>query len=289
MNILFAFVFHGSPDDVSEALSSLVRSIRSHHSVTTLSVSILVLENKYPSYPSSYYFALRNIVEDIDLNVSFIENKGYNAGLNCALNYAQHSDIDLLVAGNPDIIFDLNYFQELLLNINTDYLVSVPNVLNKPFDIPQNPRSLYFSSKLWLQKMNIYMSSYFVSQIYQLLYKLRQYLIASNPTFTSNEAAFECDLVSGVQFIFSIKKLPYDFALDENIFLWGEELSLLITLSKYKSRFNYLSTPKVFHKVSRSVSFLRPLSYFRIQCQSLKYLSNQLRVSPLNTYPEKLP
>jgi GT2 family glycosyltransferase len=277
MKYLFALISHGSTNDLVESLQSLYASI--HNSGTRASAyQVLVVENKLSFYDREQFFGLANTDGSFP-KVIYTSNNGYNAAINVALNYARKFCYDFLIVGNPDVIFEYDYVENLVsCCLRQSFWLAVPNVLNKPGMIKQNPRQICFEYKKWLFKMKLYIASYASFCLVNFWRRIKlKYTCISFFAQNRNDSALSlspvsCDVVSGVQFIFNLQLLPTNFCLDEQIFLWGEELALLFLLRNYNQRPLFLPAPTVIHKVSTAVQLIDSFDYFLIQKQSINRL-----------------
>ena len=285
MTILFAFISHNSFGDLIELVSSLDRTLEDTE-LSPSSISLLLIENSTRRYTDTEFDAIQS--RTISTSIIYIDNQGYNHALNHALHIARNQKFDYLVAGNPDVSFASDYLSHLELCLRSyDFHIAVPNVLNLPLFTPQNPRVVYFNSKAWKRKMALYFSTPIFFQLLKIFSHLKSF-ISLLRTFYNNSfnrllfvdhpvesTSYFIDVPCGVQFIFDISRLPSDFLLDENLFLWGEELMLYLNLKKLGLRCRFFSSPTLFHKPSSSVSSLS-LKYYFIQRRSFAYILAKL-------------
>tara|TARA_B100001250_G_scaffold410631_1_gene437471 strand:+ start:249 stop:1115 length:867 start_codon:yes stop_codon:yes gene_type:complete len=273
MKVIIALVSHGSVNEVIKAIKSINTSIIKNKGRLEIDLSILIIENKsYDDLKTHKEKLKENIsLNNYDIKIKQIENKGYSNAINFALNYAREGSFEYLIAGNPDIEFSEDYFNNLsyYLSANRKFSIAVPSVYNN--GINQNPR---VESKVRLRTilmLDIYFSSYVLSLFINYIKYLNSKLLLS--VKKKNIEDFTRILIPcGVQYIFNIRHIPKSLMLDENIFLWGEELLLSYKLKQLGLYHIYFKNLKVHHDQSTTVSLLGQYNYYKIAKKSYKYI-----------------
>jgi GT2 family glycosyltransferase len=202
------------------------------------------------------------------------ENIGYFRALNIGLSAIQEKNT-LIIVGNNDIEFH----EDFLLNLNTivyenDIFVIAPNIITRD-GFHQNPHCAERLSIFRKTGYRLYFSNYYLGQ---LLFWITQKI--KKPRSAQREEDWNYQRVIhmgfGACYILTENYFKYFNALDDRVFLWGEEALLAGQVTSVGGKILYDPTIIVQHKESGSVATIPSKQTYRITKQSHRTYSRYL-------------
>ena len=264
----FVAVNYNSSYHTIKYLNSITRLINHNHKVKVIIVDnassiedIKIIENTIIGRPNTEL--IRNK-----------ENIGYFRALNIGLSAIQDKNT-LVIVGNNDIEFN----EDLLLKLNNieyedDIFVIAPNIITRD-GFHQNPHcverlSIFRKSGYW-----IYFSNYYLGQLmFWIMQKIKKPRSVQREEYWNRRRVIHMGI--GACYILTENYFKYFNALDDRIFLWGEEALLAGQVSSVGGKILYDPTIVVHHNESGSVAAIPSKQTYRITKQSHRIYSRYL-------------
>lgn len=196
-------------------------------------------------------------------------NDGYFKGLNAGLAACSKDDQTFVIAGNNDLVFKPNFIQALKrVRLESDIQVIAPNIVTLD-GRHQNPHVLTKVTAIEKFKARVYMSNYYVAQIFRFLNttlkSLRPY---SKPTLRVEYGEIRIKRGIGACYVFTPAFFKLHEKLDDRVFLWGEEALLSHQVESSGGATLYAPSLCITHCESASVKFIESRSRYDIVKQS---------------------
>lgn len=185
------------------------------------------------------------------------ENKGYNAGNNIGLRYADQKGYKYALIANPDMEFPQTDYVKKLISVmeSHDDIVMVGSDIIGPNNSHQNPLNFvsFWSEFLW--------------PIDMIRNKILKRPISSVMDYTTSRY---CPMLSGCCFAIRLDFLKRQNFFDENVFLYCEEPILAYQIKKAKKKIYYRSDCTAIHRHIKSTKG-NPYKRTMILCDSRNY------------------
>lgn len=185
------------------------------------------------------------------------ENKGYAAGNNLGIKYLVEENIDNIIISNPDIIVTEEAIKTLVNDLEKEDIDCIAPRIKEPIGISRGWKLPSFFSELI---SNTPFFRYFEQSI--LKYKEEDY----------QTDLTKVDVVKGCFFIIKKEAIEDIHYLDENTFLYYEEIIMAHKLKKKSYRTMVDNRVEVIHALSQSVDkSVKRIRKFKLLKQSQYY------------------
>jgi len=245
-----------------ELVSKCIESITKYYDKT---IKIVIVDNQ--SSDDSYKLLKENYSSHPSISILLSEyNKGYSYGNNIGLKYLinNYCDLEYFAVLNPDVfILDGNIFQNLIARLQEDDslagispLMIVNNEIKPNRWAIKNPRYI-----------NNFLSSYAILRsINPLIYK--------SYTIRSNSLVAYVDVIPGSFYIMKKDVFIQIGLLDENVFLYGEEIIIGRKVKNIKYKLGISFRDFYMHNHSpEDISFKRRLIHLKLSLKSHLYFN----------------
>jgi GT2 family glycosyltransferase len=241
------------------------------------SYHIYIVDN---NSPNTDHFDLHYLKENREITIIWSkENRGYSAGNNIGIKRAIHDNCDAILISNSDIRFEQNSI-DLMYNYleeNKNVGIVGPKVLLKDGSIQKN--NIYIKTTI--------KEKYLVRTKLNILFrKLKNKYFGTLKNYEK-----ECSVyaVSGCCFMISKECISEIKFLDENTFLYDEELIIGIQMEKLFFKTIYYPKAIVTHLHGQSTKQVKPFAFTCMISSEiyycLKYLNaNRIVIIPLYIY-----
>lgn len=225
------------------------------------SVRFVVVDNSSSEQDKSELLKLSSTVIEVKL-IENSSNIGYFPALNVGIKFSKTSNEDVIIVGNNDLTYDEFFILKLKAScFPDDVLVLCPDV--KTLDgVHQNPLSMQRIGKFDLFLEHLYYSNYYVSRL--MINVKKMFMSAFFRTVKSrnhlnvSETTEPVPIVRGIGACYVLTDSffkCYD-ALDDRVFMWGEEALLANQVRKANGLILFVPALKVEHYESGSVKKL---------------------------------
>ena len=196
-------------------------------------------------------------------------NLGYFPALNVGIAEALRRGGRCCVVGNSDIEFRPEFVRELLrIPLDDDLLVLAPNVITADGH-RQNPHCVGRVPPLRKFLYRLYFTNYHLGTA---IYRLTQTAKRLRGTSVRTDEGREQDIYMGIGACYVLTPgffRHYD-ALDESVFLWGEEALLAAQVTKAGGRTRYYPRLIVDHAESQSVGKIPSRASYEMRRRSFQ-------------------
>lgn len=233
---------------------------------------IYIVDNNSPNLPNA------NIKEVLLMEaITFYqskENRGYSAGNNIGIKMALEDDCKAIIVSNSDIRFHDNSIDGLWesLKNNPDVGIVGPDILLN--GIRQG--TCRYSKTALKEK-------YFATTILRKIYpRIHCNYFGLDKNFDKKDYVYN---VSGCCFMISNKCAKKIMPLDENTFLFQEEIILGIHMEKNKCKTLYDPSISVTHKHSGSTKHVKAFAFICFVRSEIYYCKYYLHASSVKLFP----
>ena len=203
------------------------------------------------------------------------ENKGYSAGNNIGIKMAKEHNCDAILISNSDVRFEENSIELMYqyLNKHTNVGIVGPKIILKDGSAQRNN----------LLKKTTLKEKYLIrTKLNTIFRKLSIQYFGTERSYD-----YECTVyaVSGCCFMISkncINKIEY---LDENTFLYDEELILGLMMERYTIKTVYYPAAIVRHLHGQSTKYTKPFAFACMISSEIYYCINYLNAKKLAIMP----
>lgn len=220
-------------------------------------------------------------------------NRGYFGAARCALDHYRaqgEAEPNWVIVCNHDLLLeDRTFIAKLLQEDFKETAVIAPRIQVGPGKVDQNPFMRHRPGRLRWAQIRFISSSYLVAAVWDWLWRrkaeLRSWLTKRHgPSQTSGVARQVIYAPHGSFVIFSRTFFEAGGYLDENLFLYGEEISVAEICRSLGLSVIYEPQLCVFHNEHQSTG--RMLSRFTFECQkkAVEYLSARYMFSSVERY-----
>lgn len=241
--------------------------------MVNINYHIFLVDNASPNQPTKDFLRLIK-----DENITFIKNtknSGYAAGNNIGITRALKDNCEAILIANSDIIFLENSIISLYnyLQENSNVGIVGPKILNVDGGVEQPSMCIRTGLK----------EKYLVNTFLRHIFKSR-----SNKYFAKGNdlsKPFSVQAVLGGCFLMS-RKCALDITpLDENTFLFEEELIIGIRMEQKGYKTIYYPQSTVIHAHGQSTKSVRAFSYICFVESEIYYCKRYLNVSKVSIWP----
>ena len=262
--VAFVSVNYNSSKQYADFLFSIAKMNTNRFQVT-----VIVVDNSSNSDDFKFLCEIINSFSDI-LEIILIvssDNLGYSGGLNLGLTCITASKFDYIIMSNNDLVFSDDFLDQLFTNeYQRDVYVIYPDVITDGIK-HENPR---FITKISLLRRLMYRFYY---SHYMFAFMI-DYLMCAMKLGNRNKARAKvlesCPIYLGVGACFILTRDYFKtyVALDDSVFLWGEELLLSYQVRSAGGIQLYEPNLVVKHKAHVSVSSITGLRKYRMMKDS---------------------
>lgn len=197
------------------------------------------------------------------------KNGGYSAGNNIGIHRALEDNCDYVLISNNDIMFSDYVLDDLVSGFSLDENIGIVSPVlirdnNKPYPIRMKTKTTYSKKIFHLTFLNIFLSKN----------KKEEYII--NPPFVKKY--YYVDSSSGAFFMMKRKAALAITPLDENTFLYEEELIIGERMRENKFKTLVLTNTNVKHIGGQSTKSVKAFSYTEFVKSEIYFCSKYLKV-----------
>lgn len=246
-NIVFVVLTYANTTDITDFLQSLC-NIKTDYKV-------VIVNSFYNEYTLK---ECKKIAEDNNCLFLSVPNKGYSAGNNKGIEYAnEHYDYNYLIISNPDIL--IKEFDYEVLENNRGKVIGPEIITSK--GKRQNP--FYVDKKIFPKQEYYFLKNKFKLGYFAIIAinKLKKQIFFTKMKWkNSNEERVYA--LHGSFIILSREALTkLGIVFDENMFLFCEEMVLAEEMKRKKIEAIYSNRLQVYHKEDGSMRFLKGSMY----------------------------
>ena len=280
---LFVSVHYGNPQPTVDLLRCL------SHMHGRGDVQVLIVSNKSADGSRTGLHEAISGLADIEL-LELTVNAGYfgaaQAGLNRLLERQAVLPDWIIVCNHDVLIEDRDFFLRLFAQDPSTVGVIAPRIQSLPGRVDQNPFMRRRPGRLRWTSLRLCFSSYRVAAIWDWLSRkrlaLQSYRAAHSrqPVGSRNARRERIYAPHGSFFIFSRRYFEAGGFLDQNLFLYGEEMLVAETCRSLGLPVIYEPSLCVFHNEHTSIG--RRISRFSYECQkkALQYVRSRYFSDP---------
>jgi GT2 family glycosyltransferase len=273
MKIGFVFTNYNNSKFSIEAVRSIFENTNSDHA------HIVIVDN------SSDFKNVKLLKDNLNKykNFHLILNKnnmGYFKGLNCGIKYLRHfhEKLDLIVVGNNDLIFPINFIDSLRCNFSKlqHHAVISPNIITLD-GVHQNPHVIHGISKFREIVFDLYYCNYYFALIIKKIAELTKIFTDRKD---EEEYAIEQTIYQGYGACYILGPLffkYFDF-LWAPTFLFGEEYFLSMQLESKKLHFYYEPSIILKHHLHATMAKLQSKNLWKISRESHKVYRKYVKI-----------
>lgn len=198
------------------------------------------------------------------------KNLGYFKGLNEGIIEVDKDKTTMLVVGNNDLTFDINFIQNLKkIDYDNDVLVIAPNIITKE-GRQQNPHVINSVSTIERIKTRVYFTNYYVGQAFRFINQSLRRLINKPVVLKNTYGQMKIKRGIGACYVLTPIFFNYFDKLDDRVFMWGEETLISNQVESAKGYTLYDPTIKITHHESASVSGIQSKKKYYMVKESYK-------------------
>lgn len=209
-------------------------------------------------------------------------NTGYFSGLNAGLRTCLKNAETLIIVGNNDLKFALDFLVKLKeVPCDKDIMVIAPNIITLDGRM-QNPHVVSAVTQLELIKAKIYFSNYYIGQTFHFFNALFRSLVRKcRPVLNTNKKFPEYGRMRikrgiGACYVLTPSFFHHHEHLDDRVFLWGEEALLSHQVESSGGCTLYDPSVRILHCESASVRLLEKRDRYEIVKASYKIYKQYL-------------
>lgn len=212
---------------------------------------------------------IRSLSNPNILLVQSPSNVGYFRGLNLGLKLIDDPSENLVIVGNNDLTFQSDFLIALRrLRFDSETYAVAPDVVSLD-GRHQNPHCINRVSRFRIFCYDLYFSNYYFGKLIFWMMQVLKKVVLPTPKETWRTEQY---IYMGIGAIYVLTGRFFDTydALDNRVFLWGEEALLAGQISQVNGKILYAPSLVVHHYENASVSKIPSLKTYEITKASYK-------------------
>ena len=196
-------------------------------------------------------------------------NSGYFPGLNVGLKFIENHACNMVVIGNNDLTFQSDFLVALeQLSYDQQTLAIAPNIISAD-GRHQNPHCINRVSRIRIFCYDLYFMNYYLGKLlFWAMQTFKKYTIFPPKEMWKEQRYIYMGI--GACYILTEQFFKAYDALDDRVFLWGEEALFAGQISRTNGKTLYAPSLIVHHFENASVSKIPSIKSYEITRESYK-------------------